>query len=63
MAFQMLVLAALIARFKGWKPTGPFTLGRWGWSINIVALLYGVSAIIDMMWPRSPKIRGTATTA
>jgi amino acid transporter len=53
-AFQMVVLAALMARFKGWKPAGPFTLGRWGWSINIVALLYGVSAIIDMMWPRSP---------
>jgi amino acid transporter len=54
-AFQMLVLAALTARFKGWKPAGPFTLGRWGWSINIVALLYGVSAIVDMMWPRSPN--------
>ena len=54
-AFQMLVLAALIARFKGWKPAGPFMLGRWGWSINIVALLYGVSAIVDMIWPRSPN--------
>jgi amino acid transporter len=54
-AFQMLVLAALIARFNGWKPAGPFTLGRWGWSINILSLLYGVSAIIDMIWPRSPN--------
>jgi amino acid transporter len=54
-AFQMLVLAALIARSKGWKPAGPFTLGRWGWSINIVALIYGVSAIVDMIWPRSPS--------
>jgi amino acid transporter len=49
-AFQMLVLAALIARSKGWKPAG-----RWGWSINIVALIYGVSAIVDMIWPRSPN--------
>jgi amino acid transporter len=54
-AFQMLVLAALIARSKGWKPAGPFTLGRWGWGINIVALIYGVSAIVDMIWPRSPN--------
>jgi len=54
-AFQMLVLAALIARFNGWKPAGPFTLGRWGWSVNVLALLYGVSAIIDMIWPRSPN--------
>ena len=54
-AFQMLVLGALIARFKGWKPAGPFTLGRWGVAINVVALIYGVSAIVNMVWPRSPR--------
>ena len=55
MAFQMLVAAALIARAKGWKPGGPFTLGRWGWTVNIIALAYGLSAIVDMVWPRSPN--------
>jgi amino acid transporter len=55
MAFQMLVLGALIARAKGWRPAGPFTLGRWGWLINIIALAYGLSAIVDMVWPRSPN--------
>lgn len=55
MAFQMLVLGALIARAKGWQPAGPFTLGRWGWTVNIIALAYGVSAIVDMVWPRSPN--------
>jgi amino acid transporter len=55
MAFQMLVLGALIARAKGWVPSGPFTLGRWGWAVNILGFAYGVSAIIDMMWPRSPQ--------
>jgi amino acid transporter len=55
MAFQMLVLGALIARAKGWKPAGPFTLGRWGSTVNVIALAYGVSAIVDMMWPRSPN--------
>jgi amino acid transporter len=54
MAFQMLILAALFARAAGWKPSGPFTLGRWGWPVNIIALVYGISAIIDMIWPRSP---------
>jgi amino acid transporter len=54
MAFQMLVLGALIARWKGWVPAGPFTLGRWGWPVNIIALAYGLSAIVDMVWPRSP---------
>jgi amino acid transporter len=54
MAFQMLVFGALIARWKGWVPAGPFTLGRWGWLVNIIALAYGLSAIVDMVWPRSP---------
>jgi amino acid transporter len=55
MAFQMLVAGALIARARGWKPSGPFALGRWGWTVNIIALAYGLSAIVDMVWPRSPK--------
>jgi amino acid transporter len=54
-AFQMLVLGALIARTKGWKPAGPFTLRRWGWSVNVLALVYGLSAIMNMVWPRSPN--------
>jgi amino acid transporter len=54
-AFQMIVLAALISRAKGWKPRGAFRLGIWGWPVNVVALAYGVSAIINMVWPRSPQ--------
>jgi len=54
-AFQMVVLGALFARARGWRPAGPFTLGRWAWSVNIAALGYGVFAIVSMMWPRSPR--------
>jgi amino acid transporter len=54
LAFQMIVLAALYARTRGWKPGGQFTLGAWGLPVNIGALLYGVSAIINMAWPRTP---------
>jgi amino acid transporter len=53
-SFQMIVLAALIARTKGWRPLGPFTLGAWGWCVNVLALAYGVGAIINILWPRSP---------
>jgi amino acid transporter len=53
-AFQMIVLAALIARAKGWKPRGAFRLGIWAWPVNLAALTYGVLAIINMTWPRSP---------
>jgi amino acid transporter len=54
-AFQMIVLGALFARLRGWRPAGPFTLGAWGWPVNLIALAFGVGAIIDMAWPRSPQ--------
>ncbi len=53
-AFQMIVIAALVARARGWKPSGAFTLGAWGWPINVAALAYGLGAIVNMSWPRSP---------
>lgn len=55
LAFQMIVLAALYARLRGWKPKGQFTLGRWGWLVNIAALCYGLFAILNMSWPRTPE--------
>ncbi len=54
LAFQMIVLGALYARMKSWKPSGKFTLGAWGWIVNIGALAYGIGAIINMAWPRTP---------
>ncbi len=53
-SFQMVVLAALLARLKGWRPAGPYTLRGWGWLVNVLALLYGVSAIFNILWPRAP---------
>jgi amino acid transporter len=54
-AFQMIVLGALIARAKGWRPSGEFRLGVWAWPVNLAALAYGVLAIINMVWPRTPQ--------
>ena len=53
-AFQMIVLGALFARTRGWRPAGPFRLGRKGWIVNVLALAYGVSAIANILWPRNP---------
>ena len=50
--FQMVVLAALRARILGWKPAGKFRLGAWGYPVNIIALVWGVAAIINIIWPR-----------
>ena len=44
--FQSVVLSSLIGRARGWKPAGAFTLGRWGWTVNVLALVYGVAAIV-----------------
>jgi amino acid transporter len=51
-SFQMIVLAALVARSKGWRPTGPFTVGAWGYLVNVLALAYGLGAIVNILWPR-----------
>ncbi|HEY6483752.1 MAG TPA: amino acid permease [Steroidobacteraceae bacterium] len=54
-AFQMIVAGALFARSRGWQPAGPFTLRGWGWLVNAIALVYGLGAILNMAWPRSPQ--------
>jgi amino acid transporter len=50
-AFQAVVLAALRQRLKGWRPAGLWNLGRWGLLVNVVALAYGVFAIILLLQP------------
>ncbi|MEF3402549.1 APC family permease [Agromyces sp. CCNWLW203] len=52
-AFQMVVLASLRQRFKGWRPAGPFSLGSWGVIVNVLALAYGVFAIVLLSLPGS----------
>ncbi|MFG2891149.1 APC family permease [Streptomyces sp. NPDC048248] len=54
-SFQMVVLASLRARLKGWKPAGEFVLGRWGLVVNVGALAYGIFAIINIAWARTPE--------
>lgn len=52
LGFQMVVLAALRARLKGWKPAGKFTMGAWGLPVNIGALIWGILGMLNMAWPR-----------
>lgn len=54
LAFMMVVLAALRARLMGWRPSGRFTLGRFGLLVNVVAFAYQVAAAVNMAWPRTP---------
>jgi amino acid transporter len=52
--FQMVVYAALRARLTGWNPAGAFRMGRWGVPVNVLALIWGVVAIVNIAWPRTP---------
>lgn len=50
-AFQMVVLASIRARAKGWQPGGEWTLGKWGWPVSVGALTYGVLSMIVLARP------------
>src|SRR6266478_111034 len=46
-------LALLRARLRGWPKTkAPFSLGRWGLPLNLVALAWGGGMLINFAWPR-----------
>jgi len=55
-AFQLVVFAALVARLRGWRPAGKWTLGGFGIVVNVAALVYGVAAAINLAWPRTPGV-------
>jgi amino acid transporter len=54
-AFQLVVLAAIVARTRGWQPSGPFNLRSWGWPVNVVAFVYGVGAIVILSIKSPPS--------
>jgi amino acid transporter len=45
-AFTFVVVAAVIARRRGWQPAGSFRLGRFGWPVTIAALAYQLAVIV-----------------
>jgi amino acid transporter len=59
LAFLLTVGGALIARLRGWRPSGTFTLGRWGVPVTIGAALYLALMLLNIAWP-SPLGSGRA---
>src|SRR5579872_3535344 len=46
-------LALFRARLRGWPKTkAPFSLGKWGLPINVLAIAWGGGMLVNMMWPR-----------
>ncbi len=51
-SFQMVVLASLFAGLKGWRPGGAFRLGGSATLVKLLALAFGVAALVNLAWPR-----------
>jgi amino acid transporter len=46
-------IALLRARLRGWpKAKAPFSLGRWGLPVNLLALAWGGGMLVNFAWPR-----------
>jgi amino acid transporter len=58
LSFQLIVVGYLIARTRGWKPTGTFQLGRWGVPVAFGGLIYGVSMMVNLARPSGPGLGG-----
>jgi len=51
LSFLLTVIAAAVARARGWVPEGSFQLGRWGWPVTIIALGYLGLMLINIALP------------
>ncbi len=51
LSFLLAVLAAVIARARGWKPEGAFKLGKWGWTVTIIAAAYLGLMLLNVVVP------------
>lgn len=53
LSFFLTVLGSFIAKRRGWRPSGPFTLGKWGTPVTVVSGLYLLAMLTDIVWPSS----------
>jgi len=51
LSFLLTVIAAIVARARGWVPEGSFQLGRWGWTVSLVAALYLGLMLLNVVVP------------
>jgi len=51
LSFLLAVIAAIIARARGWVPEGAFKLGKWGWTVTIVAAAYLGLMLLNVVAP------------
>ena len=45
------MVGAIVARLRGWIPAGKFRLGRWAWPVLIVAGIYLLVMLVNVVAP------------
>ncbi|HUZ71250.1 MAG TPA: amino acid permease [Candidatus Saccharimonadales bacterium] len=51
LAFLLVVLAALIARLRGWRPEGSFKLGKWALPVMVAGLVWLTAMLVNILLP------------
>ena len=51
LSFLLTVLGVIVARARGWIPEGRFRLGRWGWTVCIIAAVYLAVMLLNVALP------------
>jgi amino acid transporter len=51
LSFFLTVIGAMVARGRGWVPEGSFQLGKWGWTVSIIAAAYLGLMLINVIYP------------
>ena len=63
LSFLLTVIAAIIARTRGWVPEGSFRLGKWGWTVSIIAAVYLGLMLLNVVVPTGlPAGVGSSTS-
>ena len=58
LSFLLVTVGAFLARRRGWKPAGSFTLGAWAMPVTVGAIVYGTLMLLNIVVPTgisSPK--------
>jgi amino acid transporter len=53
LSFFLTVMGSFIAKRRGWKPSGAFTLGKWSTPVTLAAGTYLLLMLLDIVWPSS----------
>jgi amino acid transporter len=51
LSFLLTVIAAIVARTRGWIPEGQFRLGGWAWPVTILAVVYLGLMLLNVVLP------------